>query len=184
MVASFSNLAPGELRSFSGTYIVPTNACSLLDTVTATGFDACGDLVSDGVTSLCGVADIQPPAIVCPGNLVFTADPGRCSRSNVIFAITATDNCSVPVVFSIPPSGSTFPVGTNLVRGFATDLSGNQSTCTFTVTVTKGGSCSINSSDTVTFKDGATTLGTVTVSGSGNSAAASFATSGLSAACF
>jgi hypothetical protein len=36
---------------------------------------------------------------------------------------------------SVPPSGSFFPPGSTLVNCTATDFSGNQSTCQFTVTV-------------------------------------------------
>src|SRR6185369_10438597 len=65
---------------------------------------------ASGNTSTCTftvtVTDNQNPAItLCPGNLVFTADAGRCSRSNVTFTVTATDNCGVPNVVSVPPSG-------------------------------------------------------------------------------
>ncbi|HWW00017.1 MAG TPA: HYR domain-containing protein [Candidatus Acidoferrum sp.] len=82
------------------------------------------------------VLDTQPPQIACPGNLTFLVDPGTCSKSKVTYFATATDNCDqgVPVVFS-PPSGSTFPKGTNIVRVSATDSSGNTGTCAFTVTV-------------------------------------------------
>jgi hypothetical protein len=38
-------------------------------------------------------------------------------------------------VISSPPSGSTFPAGTTTVTSIATDASGNQATCQFTVTV-------------------------------------------------
>jgi hypothetical protein len=53
----------------------------------------------------------------------------------VSFAVTATDNCSVPTVINSPPSGSVFPVGTTTVTATATDAAGNTSTCTFKVTV-------------------------------------------------
>src|SRR4029077_15276530 len=82
------------------------------------------------------VTDNQNPVITCPSNLVLTADAGRCSRSNVTFAVSATDNCNVTNLVSSPPTGSTFPVGTTTVTNTATDASGNTSSCTFTVTVT------------------------------------------------
>jgi uncharacterized repeat protein (TIGR01451 family) len=81
------------------------------------------------------VHDTQPPVITCPSDLVLTADPGQCSRSNVTFLVTATDNCSVTNLVSLPPSGSTFPVGVTTVTNVATDEAGNQSSCTFTVTI-------------------------------------------------
>jgi hypothetical protein len=82
------------------------------------------------------VNDTEPPVITCPTNMVVAADPGQCSRSNVTFLVTATDNCTVTNLVSIPASGSTFPVGVTTVTNIATDIGGNQSSCTFTVTVT------------------------------------------------
>src|SRR6185295_10550831 len=103
-------------------------------TVTNTVTDASGN--TSRCTFTVTVTDNQNPAITCPGNLVLTADPGRCSRSNVIFNLTATDNCSVTNLVSSMASGSTFPVGLTTVTNTATDASGNTSRCTFTVKVT------------------------------------------------
>ena len=82
------------------------------------------------------VTDTEKPVITYPSNLVLTADAGGCSRSNVTLTVSATDNCSVTNLVSSPPSGSTFPVGVTTVINTATDASGNQSTCSFTVRVT------------------------------------------------
>src|SRR4029079_171022 len=103
-------------------------------TVTNTATDGSGNTTSCSFTGT--VDDVQNPVITCPVNLVLLADAGRCSRSNVTFTVSATDNCSVTNLVSNPPSGSTFPVGTTTVINTATDASGNQSTCNFTVTVT------------------------------------------------
>src|SRR4029077_17040860 len=100
-------------------------------TVTNTATDASGNTAS--CTFTVTVTDNQNPVITCPANLVLSADAGRCSRSNVTFTVSATDNCSVTNLVSNPPSGSTFPVGTTTVISTATDASGNQSTCNFTV---------------------------------------------------
>src|SRR5207244_4440366 len=81
------------------------------------------------------INDTEPPVITCPTNLVLTADSGQCSRSNVTFFVTATDNCTVTNLVSMPASGSTFPVGVTTVTNVATDGSGNQASCTFTVTI-------------------------------------------------
>ena len=81
------------------------------------------------------VNDTEKPVIHCPDNIVLSNDPGTCSRKNVTFSATATDNCpGVSIAYSIAP-GSTFPAGTTPVTVTATDAAGNQSTCTFTVTV-------------------------------------------------
>ena len=91
---------------------------------------------SNSCTATVKVIDATPPVITCPANLVLASDPGKCTRSNVTFAVTATDNCPGPVaVTSVPPSGSTFPVGTTIVTSTATDSHGNTGICTFPVTV-------------------------------------------------
>jgi len=81
--------------------------------------------------------DTTPPTIACPGVVSRidrkTSPPGEV----VFFSATATDDVDpAPAVISVPPSGSFFPRGTSLVTCTATDASGNQSVCTFTVVVT------------------------------------------------
>jgi len=83
------------------------------------------------------VTDNQNPVITCSKQFVLSADPGRCNRSNVTFAVSATDNCGVTNLVSVPPSGSTFPSGVTTVTNTRTDASGNTSSCTFTVRVTE-----------------------------------------------
>ena len=118
-----------------GSYLVPTNVCSITNTLTATGLNDCGNPVTANVTGTCPVSDIESPLITCLSNLVVTADAGQCSRSNVTFTVSATDNCTVTNLASSPASGSTFPIGVTTVTSTANDASGNQSSCTFTVTV-------------------------------------------------
>src|SRR6185369_7364257 len=101
-------------------------------TVTSTARD------SNGNSSTCSftvtVNDTQPPQITCPANLTVNAAPGRC-LSNLTFSVTATDNCLVTNVTSVPASGFAFPVGVTTVTNTARDSSGNSSACTFIVTV-------------------------------------------------
>ena len=49
---------------------------------------------------------------------------------------TATDNCGVASFTGTHASGATFAVGTTTVTYTAVDVNGNQSTASFTVTVT------------------------------------------------
>jgi choice-of-anchor A domain-containing protein len=102
-------------------------------TVTSTATD------SSGQSSTCSftvtVVDTQPPAITCPSNISVNTAPGTCSAV-ATYNPTATDNCAGVKVSASPPSGSTFPVGTNTVMVTATDASGNTATCSFKVTVT------------------------------------------------
>ncbi|MBI3415850.1 MAG: HYR domain-containing protein, partial [Verrucomicrobia bacterium] len=105
-------------------------------TVTWTATDVHGNTAT--CTQSVTVPDQQPPVIICPANITVAAPPGQCS-SNVVFAVSATDNCPGVFVATVPSSGFAFPIGTTTVTSTATDLSGNASSCTFTVTVT--GTC-------------------------------------------
>jgi uncharacterized repeat protein (TIGR03803 family) len=82
------------------------------------------------------VRETTPPTINCPANITAQSTGNACSTV-VNFTVTAADsNCPNVTIVSDPPSGSAFPVGTTVVSSTATDASGNQSACTFTVTVT------------------------------------------------
>jgi len=51
-----------------------------------------------------------------PADLVLTADPGQCCRSNVTYpGLPAADGCVVTHVTCTPPSGATLPVGVSAV---------------------------------------------------------------------
>ena len=96
-------------------------------------FDAAGNAVYG--TNQVLVVDPSPPVITCPGDLSLLADPGQLTRSNVSFAVTATDNCAVTSFFCVPPSGSTFAAGRSAVNCVAQNSSGDTSACSFTVEV-------------------------------------------------
>jgi hypothetical protein len=86
-----------------------------------------------GTVFIVSLLDGTPPVIVCPANLTVPCNPARLVA--VAFTVTATDNSDPsPTITCTPPSGSGFPVGTTIVTATATDLSGNRSTCRFTVT--------------------------------------------------
>jgi len=92
---------------------------------------------SASATQTITVIDDMPPQISCPGDVSAVAPVGTCA-ANVNFAVGATDNCGSVFVVTDHASGSSFPVGTTVVHATATDAVGNQSTCTFNVTVTDG----------------------------------------------
>jgi hypothetical protein len=82
-----------------------------------------------------GFLDTTPPSISCPTNVV-VYDAASSAGKVVTFAIAADDEEDpTPTVVCVPPSGSFFPRGTTTVTCTATDFSGNQSTCQFTVSV-------------------------------------------------
>jgi hypothetical protein len=80
--------------------------------------------------------DTTPPTITCPADQTYSTDPGQCSKSNVTYSATATDNSPSLTAACTPASGSVFTKGTNTVTCTARDGSGNTSQCNFTVTVT------------------------------------------------
>jgi len=81
------------------------------------------------------VTDITPPLITCPDDVVVSTATGACGAVAVWPQPVFSDNCPGPVVTSSVPSGSIFLLGTTTVTYSITDLSGNTTTCDFTVTV-------------------------------------------------
>ncbi|QQS31457.1 MAG: HYR domain-containing protein [Sphingobacteriales bacterium] len=100
--------------------------------VTATATDVNGN--SSNCIFNVTVVDDEDPVITCPADITVPAAFGYCSEE-VSFAATATDNCGVfGITYNYLP-GSSFGVGTIEVTATATDLYGNDSSCTFDVTV-------------------------------------------------
>jgi hypothetical protein len=81
--------------------------------------------------------DAEPPTFAgCPANIVVENDTGECNAMVTWTPPTANDNCDgavTPVGTHSP--GDTFAVGTTAVAYTATDALGNESICTFNVTV-------------------------------------------------
>ena len=101
-------------------------------TVNCTATDASGNsaMCSFDVT----VEDTTPPVPSCPSDItVECTNPGG---EVVSYSPTASDLCDpAPSVVSVPPSGSTFTLGTTTVTVTATDAMGNSAMCTFDVTI-------------------------------------------------
>jgi HYR domain-containing protein len=130
---------------------VAIDGCGMV-TVTCAGFDG---LVVEGVhyrtnvytaTDVCGNAatcrqtfrwmqDDELPVIHCPSDIVGEPDKDQCSRSNVTYMATVTDNCPDVMVVCIPSSGSTFVLGTNTVICTAIDSVSNTVDCSFRVII-------------------------------------------------
>ncbi|HET6350314.1 MAG TPA: HYR domain-containing protein [Candidatus Krumholzibacteria bacterium] len=78
--------------------------------------------------------DMTPPTIACLADT--TIECADTAGVMLEFEVTATDDCDpAPVVTADPPSGSVFPVGATLVTITASDVSGNEASCSFTVNV-------------------------------------------------
>jgi uncharacterized repeat protein (TIGR01451 family) len=99
----------------------------------------CTAIDSGGATASCSfsvtVNDVEPLAIICPSDIVLTANPGQCTPVVNFTPARTVDNCPGANVVCTPPSGSTFPVGRSTVTCVATDASGSRATCAFAVTV-------------------------------------------------
>jgi gliding motility-associated-like protein len=87
-----------------------------------------------GNESICGVniilVDNQAPVIICPADIL-------SENSIVTYDLPEVDdNCEVDLTLvSGLESGSSFPHGVSEITYMATDQSGNQSECSFTITV-------------------------------------------------
>jgi hypothetical protein len=80
------------------------------------------------------VIDNQLPTIACPVAVTVPADAGTCVATSVALGTPLTaDNCSVASVANNAPA--TFPLGNTTVTWTVVDGSGNNATCTQTVTV-------------------------------------------------
>jgi hypothetical protein len=79
-------------------------------------------------------ADTTPPVVTVPGNI--TAEATSASGAVVTFSATAQDNVDGALTPTcIPPSDSTFALGTTTVTCSATDAANNTGSKSFTVTV-------------------------------------------------
>lgn len=103
-------------------------------TVTCTATDRAGRTGQCAFTVT--VNDTHPPAITCPANIIRSNDPNQCSAVATYSLPAVSDNCSgVGAPSCTPPSGTTFPKGITTVTCTSTDSSGNQTSCSFTITV-------------------------------------------------
>ena len=85
-----------------------------------------------------GAYEVNPSALAspcmyvnCPANIVASAASGQ---SNVVVNFPTPTGTPAAIITAVPPSGSTFPAGTNTVTCTAT-YGTNTATCSFTITV-------------------------------------------------
>ncbi|MEQ1743984.1 MAG: HYR domain-containing protein [Saprospiraceae bacterium] len=92
-----------------------------------------------GNTSTCSftitVLDVVPPVLApCPKDtVILNADP--CGMSIHWDLPNATDNCLLDSIYSIPASDSLITSNVTTVVVYAVDASGNEDTCSFTITL-------------------------------------------------
>ena len=103
-------------------------------TVVWTATDAAGNSTSCSVEVT--VTDVEIPTIVCPGDITVNNDPGQCGAV-VSYGVTPNDNCPAFTVAQTSgfPNAVFHPAGVTTNAFTVTDLSGNQASCSFTVTV-------------------------------------------------
>ncbi len=101
--------------------------------VTCTVSDAAGNFV------VCqfpvSVLDITPPTIACPSNQTVTLGSANNCTATVNFPAPTFTGPAGATVTCVPPSGSTFPVGTTTVNCSVTTQAALIARCSFTVTV-------------------------------------------------
>lgn len=92
-----------------------------------TGFDRVDNI---------SVLVVPQPCFLCPTNMMVCNDHGQCGAI-VDYTSPAATNCNGGVITCVPPPGSFFPVGTNLVVCTAVEPPPGQltNTCAFLVTV-------------------------------------------------
>ena len=104
-------------------------------TVTFTATDDAGNSVdcSFNVT----VNDNEAPEVDEMQDIVVSNDPGECGAIVTYDVVTTTDNCEISTITVTegPASGTEFEVGTTTVTYTVTDINGNSTTESFTVTV-------------------------------------------------
>ena len=109
-------------------------------TVTYTATDGAGNQAICSFTVT--VEDNEKPQFAgCPSDIQMSTNIGACDGATVTWvAPTATDNCAVDgngvQQTQGPASGSYFPLGTTTIKYEVSDIHGNSSICSFTVTVT------------------------------------------------
>lgn len=109
-----------------------------VSTITYTAADAAGNTATCQFSIT--VTDTEAPSIVCPNNVALNTSANSCSAIATWNVPIITDNCPGTIVTQTAgqASGSTFPLGVSTISYLATDIAGNTSSCSFTVTVTDG----------------------------------------------
>lgn len=110
--------------------------CGNSKTITRTweATDAAGN--TDTCIQTITVVDTTPPVVTCPSDMVVLNDPNTCG-ANINYTVEGEDDCSSFTVTQTAgfASGTVFPVGTTLNTFNVTDVCGNTTTCSFSVTV-------------------------------------------------
>lgn len=133
----YSDNCSGVTASLTGTVVTGTD-CGWTVTYTYSILDVCGNALTNRSYSNTG-SDQTPPSISCPANITQNAIPLNCGRVITYSNPTGSDNCSGVVITQTDGTGYTsgqlFPVGVTTLIYTATDVCGNTSSCSFTITI-------------------------------------------------
>ncbi len=106
-------------------------------TVTWTVTDLAGNTATCAQTIV--VTDDEQPVITCPDDLTVSTDAGVCEANVSIPPFVADDNCAIATIEndynSTADASDVYPQGVTTVNWTVTDIHGNVSTCSMTVTV-------------------------------------------------
>jgi hypothetical protein len=109
-----------------------------MTTITWTVTDIHGNV--SHCTQTITVNDNEVPVITCAANQTQTADAGDCGANVVVVGPVTSDNCGVASVVNsynnTANASGHYPVGSTTVLWVVTDIHGNTSNCTQTITVT------------------------------------------------
>jgi hypothetical protein len=136
--ASGVQLGSAQASDNCGIRLIQNDADSIfsvgVNTITWIASDENGNIKTD--IQIITVVDAESPQIQCPQDLSVNVNNSGCSALVSWTAPTVIDNCDPsPLLTSNFVSGAAFPLGTTLVNYFCYDSSGNQSFCSFNVSV-------------------------------------------------
>ena len=152
--------SPGSISTLTIT-VMATNTGTVINTalIQSSTPTYTNDTYITARASVTVAASIPPIVLTCSSNLTVTANASGVAM--VYFNTAASGGCSSPLnLQSFPPSGSTFSMGTTTVYTSANDSCGDQTNCSFTVTVNPPSSspivltCSSNLTITATTPNG------------------------------
>jgi uncharacterized repeat protein (TIGR01451 family) len=150
------NLAPGESETYSGSYTVPSNTCSV--SVTASGSDLCGgNLVINtascpvATTALLAMTQNCPVAPVVPGGLLTysgtVSNAGNITLNNIMVVNNQSGNTPLITVAALAPGAAVNFNGSYLAptncSSTSTSTATGQSICGVAVTNTVSATCPI-----------------------------------------
>ncbi len=103
-----------------------------------------------GYTSTCSFTISVAPALVCPQNMSVFTDPNSCTA--LVNYSLGTQSCGLTDIIQTEgfPSGVAIPVGTTTNSFLTTDVFGNISQCSFTITVNDTSAASITCPPNIT----------------------------------